>query len=61
MTIKEDFGSERTRNFILPTGSMLTGEINSDALAAAETDMIATNIKAAMDFLLMEFLINLFK
>jgi hypothetical protein len=40
---------------------MLTGEINSDALAAAETDMIAANIKAAMDFLLMKFLINVFK
>jgi hypothetical protein len=60
MTIKDDFGSERTRNFILPTCSMLAGEINSDALAAAETDMTAANIKAAMEFLLMKFLINLF-
>jgi hypothetical protein len=39
---------------------MLTGEVNSAAEAAEATDMIATNINAAMEFLLMKFFMNVF-
>jgi hypothetical protein len=37
-----------------------TGEVNSAAEAAEVIDMLAANIKAAMEFLLMKFLINVF-